>query len=139
MEVPMPLWQAGLRFALGRTPKAIQPSTHALIDFAIAGSFLLIAARQWPRNRRAAIGSLICGAAVAANVVLTDYPGGALDFISYKTHGQIDGGLAGITAAMPRLLGFADAPEARTFGTLALAETVVTGLTDYEHYEREPE
>lgn len=132
----MPLWQAGLRFAAGRMPKAVQPSTHALLDCAIAGSFLLMAARFWQRNRRAAIGSLICGGAVAANIVLTDYPGGALDVVSYKTHGHVDSGLAGITAAVPRLMGFADDPEAKAFGAMALAETVVTGMTDFKHYER---
>jgi hypothetical protein len=133
----MPLWQQGLRFAAGRMPKAIQPSTHALIDCAIAGTFLLVAARFWRRNRRAAIGSLICGGAAAANIIFTDYPGGALDAISYKTHGRVDGGLAGMTAAMPRLMGFANEPEARAFGALALAETLVSSMTDYQHYERD--
>ncbi len=133
----MPLWQEGLRIATGKMPKAVQPSTHALIDCAIAGSFLLLAARFWQSNRRAAIGSLICGGAAAANIVLTDYPGGALDVISYKTHGRIDGGLAGITAAVPRLMGFADAPEAKVFGAMALVETVVTSVTDFQHYQRE--
>jgi hypothetical protein len=137
IEVTMPLWQEGLRIATGKMPKAVQPSTHALIDCAIAGSFLLMAARFWQRNRRAAIGSLICGGAAAANIILTDYPGGALDAISYRTHGRVDGGLAGITAAMPRLMGFADDPEARIFGAMALAETVVTGMTDFKHYQRD--
>jgi hypothetical protein len=136
-EVHMPLWQEGLHIAMGKSPKAIQPATHALIDCAIAGTFLLMAARLWQRNRRAAIGSLICGGAAAANIVLTDYPGGALDFISYKTHGRVDSGLAGITAAMPRLMGFSGEPEARAFGMMALAETAVSGLTDFKHYERE--
>lgn len=133
----MPLWQEGLRMALGRTPKAIRPTTHALLDCAIAGSFLLLAARSWRSNRRAAVASLICGGVVAANVVLTDYPGGALDVLSYRTHGRVDGGLAGITAAMPRLMGFSGESEARVFGALALAETVVSGMTDFKHYQRE--
>ncbi len=133
----MPLWQEGLRMALGRTPKAIRPTTHALLDCAIAGSFLLLAACSWRSNRRAAIGSLICGGAVAANGVVTDYPGGALELLSYRTHGRVDGALAGITAAMPRLMGFAGEPEAKIFGALALAETVVSSLTDYKHYQRE--
>jgi hypothetical protein len=120
----------------GRMPKMVKPSTHAVLDCAIAGSFLLMAARFWRRNRRAAIGSLICGGAAAANVVLTDYPGGALDLLSYKTHGRVDSGLAGITAVVPRLMGFANEPEAKVFGALALAETVVSGITDYKYYER---
>jgi hypothetical protein len=133
----MPLWQEGLRIAMGKSPKAIPPATHALIDCAVAGSFLLMAARFWQRNRRAAIGSLICGGAAVANIVLTDYPGGALDVISYKTHGHVDSGLAGITAVVPRLMGFSGEPEAKAFGMMAMAETVVNGLTDFKHYERE--
>ncbi|MGC2108321.1 MAG: hypothetical protein WA655_02320 [Candidatus Korobacteraceae bacterium] len=112
-------------------PKAIQPTTHALIDCAIAGSFLLMAARFWRRNRRAAAGALLCGGVMAANVVLTDYPGGALDVLSYRTHGRVDGGLAGLTAAVPRLMGFSEEPEARAFTTMALAATLATSMTEF--------
>ncbi len=133
----MPLWQEGLRIVTGKMPKAVQPSTHAFIDCAIAGSFLLMAARFWQQNRRAAVGSLICGGAALANIVLTDYPGGAINVISYKTHGRVDGGLAGITAAVPRLMGFSNDPEAKVFGAMALAETLVAGITDFKHYERD--
>jgi hypothetical protein len=132
----MSLWPLGMQIVKGRLPKAVQPTTHAVLDCAIAGSFLLLAARFWQRNRRAAVASLICGGASAANMMLTDYPAGALDVISYRTHGRVDGGLAGVTATLPRLLGFADEPEARAFSAMALAETVVTGLTDFKHYER---
>ena len=88
----MPLWPLGLQIVTGRMPKTVKPSTHVVLDCAIAGSFLLMAARFWQRNRRAAIASLICGGASAANMLLTDYPAGALDVISYRTHGRIDGG-----------------------------------------------
>jgi hypothetical protein len=88
----MPLWPLGLQIVTGRMPKTVKPSTHVVLDCAIAGSFLLMAARFWQRNRRAAIASLICGGASAANMMLTDYPAGALDVISYRTHGRIDGG-----------------------------------------------
>jgi hypothetical protein len=55
--------------------------------------------------------------------------------MSYKSHGRIDAGLAGITGAMPRLMNFSDDPEARFFGVQALAETTATALTDFEYYE----
>jgi len=45
-------------------------------------------------------------------------------------------GLAAVTATLPRLMGFANEPEAKVFGALALAETVVAGITDFKHYER---
>jgi hypothetical protein len=129
------LWQQGVRFAARKMPKVIGPTAHAVLDYAVAGSFLLIAVRCWRSNRRAAMGAALCGGAVAANALLTDYPGGARDLIDYKTHGKIDAGVVGLTAAMPRLMNFADEPEARVFGLHALAETAVTSMTDYDHYE----
>lgn len=68
---------------------------------------------------------------MAANVVLTDYPGGALDVLSYRTHGRVDGGVAGLTAAVPRLMGFANEPEAGTFTSMALVATLATSMTDF--------
>jgi hypothetical protein len=131
----MPLWQHGIRFAARRMPARIGPATHAALDYAIAGTFLLMAAKLWRRNRRAAVGSLLCGGAAAANALLTDYSGGAYDLIDYKTHARVDAALAGLAASAPRLFGFADEDEARFFGILALAGTVVASITDFDHYE----
>jgi hypothetical protein len=64
--------------------------------------------------------------------MLTDYPGGVKRVISFETHGKIDAGLAGLTATMPNFMAFNDEDEANFFRTAALAETVVTGLTDFE-------
>ena len=127
----MVLWQQGVRFAARRMPARIGPVTHAALDYVIAGSFFLTAARLWKHNRRAAVGSAICGGAVAANALLTDYPGGASPVISYRAHARFEAALAGLTAATPRLLGFADDEEARLFSLHALAETVVTSLTHF--------
>ncbi len=133
----MALLESGVRFAAGRMPKVIKPGTHAVLDYAVAGVFLAMGARLWKRNRRAAVGSLLCGGAAALNAVVTDYPGGVVHAIDYRTHGRIDAGLAALTASAPRLLGFSDEDEARFFGFQALAETVVSGLTDYGYYEEE--
>ena len=86
-------------------------------------------------QQAAAIGSLLCGGAAAANIVLTDYPGGSRKVLSYKAHGHVDAGIAGVTAAVPRLLRFDDEPEARFFEVEALAETVIVGLTDFDYYQ----
>lgn len=134
----MALWQKGVRMALGKMPKVINPTTHAVLDYAVAGSFLLMGALFWRRNKPAAIGSLFCGAAAAANIMLTDYPGGMHKAISYKAHGRLDAGLAGITAAMPSLMSFDDQPEARFFEIEALSATAIVGLTDFSYYERPP-
>ena len=132
----MPLMQIGLQMAAGRLPKVIKPRPHAIIDYAVAGSFVLVSALLWRRNKRAAVSSLICGGATAVNSLLTDYPGGMLRVISYRNHGRIDTGLAGLTAAMPRLMNFTDQPEARFFKIRALGQTAITGLTDFEKRER---
>jgi|SRR5208282_5411708 len=132
----MALWQKGLRMAVGKMPKVIDPTTHAVLDYAVAGSFLLMGILFWRRNKRAAVSSLVCGGAAAANIWLTDYPGGAHKLISYKAHGHIDTGIAGMTAGMPRLLRFEDEPEAGFFEIEALAKTAIVGLTDFDYYER---
>ena len=132
----MALWQKGLRMAVDKMPKVIVPTTHAVFDYAVAGSFLLMGILFWKRNKRAAVSSLFCGGATAANIWLTDYPGGAHKLISYKTHGHIDTGIAGMTAAMPRLLRFEDESEASFFEVEALANTAIVGLTDFDYYER---
>lgn len=133
----MPLLESGVRFAAGRMPKVIKPRTHAVLDYAVAGIFLAMGARLWKRNRRAAVGSLLCGGAAALNALVTDYPGGVTPIIDYRTHGQIDASLAAMTAATPKFLGFSEDDEARFFGVQALAETVVTSLTDYDYYDQE--
>jgi len=131
----MALWQKGLRMAAGRMPKLIGPGTHAVLDYAVAGSFLLMGVLFWKRNKRAAVGSMLCGGAAAANLMLTEYPGGSPKLIGYRAHGNIETGIAGMTAAMPRLLRFEDEPEARFFGVSALANTMIATLTDYDFDE----
>jgi hypothetical protein len=116
-------------------PARIGPATHAVLDYAVAGSFLFMAARLWRRNRRAAVGSLLCGGVVAVNALLTEYPGGVFDVIDYKTHAKVDAALAGLAGVTPRLLGFSAEPEATFFNVEALAQTVATTLTDFDHYE----
>ena len=131
----MLLWQTGLSYASRRMPKVIGPATHAVLDYAVAGAFLFMAARFWKRNRRAAMGSLLCGGVAVAGNLLTDYPGGALELLDYGTHRNMDAGLAALTAATPRLMGFSGDPEAGFFGAQALVETAINSMTDFEYYE----
>lgn len=114
-----------------KLPKVIGPRTHAIIDYAVAGSFLAMGAMWLRSHKRAAIGSFICGGAAITNSLLTDYPGGVADVISFETHGKIDVGLAAATALMPRLLGFSSEGPAWFFRAQSGAETVVVGLTDF--------
>ena len=133
----MPFLQKSLTVVAPRLPKIVRPRTHAVLDYAIVGSFVISAALFWRRNKRAALSSLVCGGANALNLMLTNGPGGKYPLLNYRTHGSIDAGLAGLTAAMPRLLDFADEPEARFFAAQAMVKTVVTGATDFSHEPRQ--
>ena len=132
----MSLMQKGVALAAGRMPKIINPRVHSALDYAVAGSFLLMGALFWKRNRRAAIGSLLCGGATAAVSLLTDYPGGVRKVIPYSMHGQIDTGLIAMTAAMPRLVKIESAREAKFFARQAVAKTAITGMTDFDYDQR---
>jgi len=129
----MSLMQKGVALAVRRMPKMINPRVHSALDYAVAGSFLLMGALFWKRNRRAALGSLLCGGATAAVSLLTDYPGGVRKVIPYSMHGEIDAGLIAMTAAMPRLVNFANDREAKFFGRQAIAKTAITAMTDFNN------
>jgi hypothetical protein len=131
----MPLLQTGAKFAARKLPDVINPATHAVLDYAVAGAFFLKAVLLWKRHRRAAAGSVICGGAVVANALVTDYPGGVFRKISYHTHGRNDMAIAGFTASAPRLLGFDKQDAATFFSVGAVVETVVTELTNFDYYE----
>jgi hypothetical protein len=132
----MALMQNGVALAANRMPKMISPRVHAALDYAVAGSFLLMGALLWKRNRRAAIGSLLCGGATAAVSLLTDYPGGVRKVIPYTMHGQIDTGLVALTAAMPRLVSIENDREAKFFARQAVAKTAITAMTNFDRVQQ---
>lgn len=132
----MALMQKGVALAAGRMPKMISPRVHSALDYAVAGSFLLMGALFWKRNRRAAVGALLCGGATAAVSLLTDYPGGAQKLISYPMHGQIDTGLIAMTAAMPKLVKIENDREAKFFARQAMAKTAITAMTNFDYGKR---
>ncbi len=135
----MPMLQRIVAAAAGKMPKVIDPKLHAIIDYAVAGSFLAMGAVFWKRGaKRAAISSFICGGSAAANSLLTDYPGGVVRKMSFRTHGRIDMGLGAVTASLPEFMGFADDAEGRFFTGQAIAETAVTAMTDFDGSDRAP-
>jgi hypothetical protein len=134
----MALMQKGVALAASRMPKMISPRVHAALDYAVAGSFVLMAAVLWKRNRRAAIGSLLCGGATAAVSLFTDYPGGVRKVIPYTMHGQIDTGLVAMTAAMPRLVSIENDREAKFFARQAVAKTAITAMTNFDRVKQKP-
>ena len=118
-------------------PKVISPRTHAVIDYAVAGVFLLMGGAFFKRNKRASVGAFIIGGSILGEALCTDYPGGVAKFISFETHGKIDTGMAGIMATMPSMLGFNDEPQAKHFRTQGIIEAVVIGMTDWSAGSRD--
>ena len=110
-------------------PRVVTPKAHAMIDYASVGLFMGAAAWFWRRNRRAARASLMCGSAELALMLLTDYPGGALDLISFRTHRELDYGLAALAAAIPEALAFAGDDETKLFRVQGALITLLGELT----------
>jgi hypothetical protein len=128
----MPLTQTAANMVADKLPKVLDAKSHAIMDYVTVAGFAALAAMFWGRNKRASIAAAVCGGAVAATSLLTNYPGGVKRVISFQTHGRIDVGLAGMTAAIPNFLAFGDEDEAKYFRGAALMETVITGLTDFD-------
>jgi hypothetical protein len=127
----MPFLDQAAKWTTNRLPKVINPTAHAIIDYATAASFFGMAAFFWNRNKHAAISSLVCGATETLTALLTDYPGGITDAISFETHGSIDFGMAGFVASIPDMLRFSEDRESYFFRVQGIALAVVTGLTDF--------
>lgn len=127
----MPIVQQVTGWATNKMPKVISPTVHAIIDYGMAASFFAVAALFWKRNKRAAISCLVCGGAETMTALLTDYPGGVVDALSFETHGRIDFGMSGLISSMPSVMRFSDESESSFFHLQGVAMAVVTGLTDF--------
>ena len=133
----MALVQQAVGLMTNKLPKVISPRTHAIIDYAMIGTLIVMGALFWKRNKKASIAAFSCAAAEATTTLITDFPGGVADVISFETHGRIDATLAGAAASMPNALGFSDEPEAKFFRIQGLALGAVTGLTEFTVEQRE--
>ncbi|MCU1299029.1 MAG: hypothetical protein JWO91_3307 [Acidobacteriaceae bacterium] len=129
----MPILTNAVDVVTHRLPKVVSPKGHAVIDYITIGTFFIAGALFWRKNKRAALGSLLCGGAELAVNLLTDYPGGISPVISFPTHGKIDIGLAAMAATMPEFLAFPNDREKRFFLSQAGIITVATNLTDFDH------
>jgi len=59
----MPLLQKSIQWMGKALPKVVSPKGHAIADYSTAALFLLGSALFWKKSKRAAVASLICGAA----------------------------------------------------------------------------
>jgi hypothetical protein len=128
----MALLDAGVRTLSNRLPKVISPKAHAIIDYASAGTFITAGILMMGSRKRAGIGSIICGAAQAGLVMMTDIPGGVFRVIDLPTHGKIDAGFSGFVATLPSLLGFSDEKKSWFFRAQGMNIAAVGARTDFE-------
>jgi hypothetical protein len=126
----MALLERGVAAATNRMPDVISPTAHAIIDYITVGTFFLMGVAFWRRNKRAALGSLMCGSAELGAVLITDFPGGVAKVIDLPTHLRIDMGLAAMAATMPDLMGFKDEPESKWMRVMGIGITANAGLTN---------
>ena len=112
-------------------PKAIDPDTHAALDYLTIGAFLMFGGAVIGRNRRAGIAALINGFFVLGYSLFTDYSGSIRKSIPFETHGKLDVVQAGMALTMPTLMGFGDTKAAAFFRGQALNEANVLMLTDW--------
>jgi hypothetical protein len=87
---------------------------------------ILLAAQQ-----ACGAGAVICGAAELSVSLLTDYPGGVKRIISFRKHGEIDLGLAAMSATMPEFLVFKGDPERKFFLAQGILITAANEITQF--------
>jgi hypothetical protein len=109
--------------------QTIGQKTHAVLDYANVGVFLLAAGVFWKRSKRAAAGALVGASAALTINLLTDYPGGIKKRITFNRHREIDFGLAALTATLPEFLTFKDDPERKFFLAEGALISALTNLT----------
>jgi hypothetical protein len=128
----MPISTKVTELATKPLPKIISPGIHAAIDWGTAAAFLTAGALLWKKNRRVALGAMICGDLLGSLIFLTDCPGGVWKKISFETHGKIDPGVSALVASMPNLLGFSDEKESKLFQSLGIGLAAVRSLTAFD-------
>src|SRR5947209_15765802 len=127
----MPISTKLAELATKPLPKVITPGVHAAIDWATAGAFITSGALLWRKNKRAALGSFLCGNLIGSLIFLTDCPGGVWKKISFETHGKIDPGVAALVASLPNLLGISDETESKLFQSMGIGLAAVRSLTAF--------
>ncbi|HLZ43738.1 MAG TPA: hypothetical protein VKQ11_22420 [Candidatus Sulfotelmatobacter sp.] len=132
----MPMLNSITKVAAKPLPRMISPKAHAILDYVIAGTFFATAGWFWRHNKRAAIGSLLCGSARLAVSLLTDYPGGVRKVIHFPARREIDLGIAAMVATMPEFLGFKDEPQKKFFITQGVLITAANELTQFPESRR---
>lgn len=114
-----------------RLPKIISPTTHGIVDYCHAAFFATVAIVCWKKNRRAAYAAAGTSAFVLTEALFTDYKPGVKRVIPFSVHGQLDGGFAALSPAIPWIFGFSGTKAARIFQLNSLVEGTAVGLTNW--------
>ena len=133
----MSIVQKGITALSDRVPKVLSPTAHAIADYATVGGFVTMGILLWKRHRRAAIAALACAGGELANTLITDFPGGVTNAISFETHGHVDLGLAAAASSLPGFLKFSGEPEAKFFSIMGVNITAVHAMTNFKSPLRE--
>jgi Na+/proline symporter len=127
----MPILNSVAQMVAKPFPRVISPKTRAVLDHVNVGILLMSGAWFWRRNKRAALAAMVGGGAVMALNLLTRYPGGAKNVISFRARREIDFGLAAMISTMPEFFAFKDAEERKFFVAEGVLMAVVTELTQF--------
>lgn len=112
--------------------KLLSPTTHAVLDYALAILFLLAPALFGFSGTAASV-SYAVGVVYIAASLLTKYPLGLFKLIPFPVHGVLESISAAAWIVFPWLFGYADVPAARNFFILAgIGLLIVAALTNYE-------
>jgi hypothetical protein len=136
----MPTLNSIARVVAKPLPRVVSPRVQSILDYILVGSFLGAAGWFWRRNKRAAVASVLCGAAKLAICVITDYPGGVHRILDYHTRREVDLGLAAMVATMPEFMAFKNEPEKKFFlvqGALITAGVEMSQYPDRLHGRKE--
>ena len=121
----------------GPFPKKINRRQHAVLDYLVTASYLVMAAGYWGKHKRAAFTALVNAGMVLGVTLNTNYEGGVNPVFSFKGHGEMDLLQAGTAAFLPFLLGFGSDAAAIPFHLQAASELAVVNMTDWERENTE--
>jgi hypothetical protein len=113
-------------------PAVISPAQHAVLDYAVAGTFVAAGFGFLARHRAAATLAFLNGAAIIGMSLVTDYPGGVYRKLSFRGHRNADIMLTALAGLGPMLFGFGRDPEAKYFYGQAVGEAGVIAATDWD-------
>jgi hypothetical protein len=128
----MPILQKSIQLMGKPLPKIISPRAHTIAHYSTAALFGIAAALFWRDNRRAALASLVCGAAETGVAVITSSRRGGRRGITPAMHRRIDLGLSTMAASMPQFLAFDHDREKMFFRTQSALIAGIAVLTDFE-------